>query len=57
MRDEVSGQKVPVKVKRQVVLTGGAIDTARILMESGIGPADHLQQQGVCVSIQGRKLN
>jgi choline dehydrogenase-like flavoprotein len=36
-----------VSAKREIVLAAGAIGTPRLLMLSGIGPADHLKKAGV----------
>ncbi|WP_337174222.1 GMC oxidoreductase [Paludisphaera sp.] len=39
--------EVPLYCRREVLLCGGAFNTPQLLMLSGIGPADHLQQVGV----------
>ncbi|MBM7067386.1 GMC family oxidoreductase [Actibacterium sp. 188UL27-1] len=36
-----------IHVRREVVLSSGAIGSPQILMQSGIGPADHLNQNGI----------
>ena len=38
------------KAKREVILCGGAINSPHLLMVSGIGPAQHLQESGVAVA-------
>ena len=45
-----SGGRVHVaRAMREVVLSGGAINSPQLLMLSGIGPADHLREVGVDV--------
>jgi choline dehydrogenase len=36
-----------VRAEREVVLCAGAVDSPRLLMLSGIGPADHLRRHGI----------
>ncbi|RBY97995.1 choline dehydrogenase [Blastococcus sp. TF02-8] len=38
-----------VRATREVVLSGGAVNSPQLLMLSGIGPADHLREVGVDV--------
>ena len=41
------GQRHRVEAEREVILSGGAINSPQTLMCSGIGPADHLQKHGI----------
>ena len=49
-----------VLVRREVVLSGGAINSPQILLRSGIGPEDHLQAVGIKTNVKlagvGRNL-
>ena len=46
-----AGSSVPhlVRADREVIVSSGAIGTPKLLMQSGIGPADHLRAVGVNV--------
>jgi len=41
------GQPTTVGVDREIILAAGAIGSPRLLLQSGIGPADHLRSVGV----------
>ncbi|TFV47809.1 choline dehydrogenase [Blastococcus sp. TF02A-35] len=43
------GKLHTVRATREVVLSGGAVNSPQLLMLSGIGPADHLREVGVDV--------
>ncbi len=42
-------QRVVERADAEVILSGGAINSPQLLMLSGVGPAEHLQQTGVGV--------
>lgn len=44
-----NGRPVRARATREVVLCGGVIDSPKLLMLSGIGPADHLRAHGLRV--------
>jgi choline dehydrogenase-like flavoprotein len=44
-----NGRPETLRAEREVILTAGAIGSPRLLMLSGIGPADHLASVGVAV--------
>ncbi len=43
------GSREEVRVEREVILCGGAVNSPQLLMLSGIGPAEHLRQHGIRV--------
>ncbi|MEC7257312.1 MAG: GMC oxidoreductase, partial [Pseudomonadota bacterium] len=47
---EKNGEVHTVSAGNRVVLSAGAINSPKILMQSGIGPADHLREHGVDVA-------
>ncbi|WP_170760897.1 GMC family oxidoreductase [Ruegeria lacuscaerulensis] len=42
-----SGEVKTIKVRREIILSGGAINSPQILMLSGIGDPDHLKANGI----------
>jgi choline dehydrogenase len=46
-----NGQPKQVRVNREVILSGGVINSPQLLMLSGIGPADHLRALGIEVVV------
>ncbi len=55
-----AGMLRSVRARREVIVTGGAIGSPRILLHSGIGPAEELERVGVPVALDlpgvGRNL-
>jgi len=43
------GQAQTAHASQEVILSGGAINSPQLLMLSGVGPADHLTEQGIDV--------
>lgn len=43
------GQRTIVRAAREIVLCGGVVESPKLLMLSGIGPADHLRSHGLGV--------
>lgn len=44
-----NGQQVDVTASKEVILSAGSIASPQLLMLSGIGPGDHLQEMGIPV--------
>lgn len=49
VRYEVGGRTQEVRAGREVILSGGAVNTPQLLLLSGIGPAGQLREQGIDV--------
>jgi choline dehydrogenase len=43
------GEVLELKAEQGVVLSAGALNTPRLLMLSGVGPAEHLKEHGIAV--------
>lgn len=46
---ETKGKIEVIKARREVIIAASAINSPKILMHSGIGPAQHLQDHGISV--------
>lgn len=44
-----NGVKYVVKARKEVIVSGGAINSPQLLMLSGIGPREHLEEMGIPV--------
>jgi len=49
VRFEKKGQIYEISASKEVILSGGAINSPQILMLSGVGPASHLNSMGITV--------
>jgi choline dehydrogenase len=45
------GRREQARARREIILCGGVVDSPKLLMLSGIGPADHLRQVGIRVTL------
>ena len=50
------GVETQAQADREVLLSGGAINSPQLLMLSGIGPADHLAAHGISVSVDAPQV-
>jgi choline dehydrogenase len=44
-----NGERIDISARREIILCGGAINSATLLMHSGIGPPDQLRPHGIKV--------
>lgn len=49
-----SGQNWKLSCKREIILSGGVIGSAQILLLSGVGPAEDLEKLNVGFSLLSR---
>jgi choline dehydrogenase len=48
---EQAGQQLAARAEREVLLSGGSINSPQLLMLSGIGPAQHLREHDIEVAV------
>ena len=53
---EKDGVEHTVMARQEVILSGGAFGSPKVLMLSGIGPAEHLQAQGIDVLVDAPEV-
>ncbi len=46
----IDGESQTIFARREVIVSGGTLQSPAILMRSGIGPADHLREHGIAVA-------
>lgn len=51
LRYRSKGSEISVAARREVILSGGTVNSPQLLMVSGIGPAHHLMDQGIAVQV------
>ena len=51
---EGEGEEVRIRVRREAVVSAGAVGSAQLLLLSGIGPRDQLEKVGVTRGRRGR---
>lgn len=47
----LDGREQVVRADREILLSGGAVNSPQLLMLSGVGPAEHLREHGIDVAV------